>query len=147
MKPIATLLLLALVLSPASASTFEKAEYFKNAAAGQKKGDKIQGSLIVEDYEIRFVGRKGEAEVNIPASAIRKVQYERAAKPRYAEGILIAWPLLFTKSKKHYLTVHYTDSSGASQYMLVRLHKSNFRMALAEIEARTGSTVERIEEK
>ncbi len=147
MKSIASVLIVALALTPAYGSTFEKAEYLKKAAAGEKKSQKVKGNLIVEDYEIRFVSKQGEPQVSIPVSAIRSVQYERTAKPRYAEGILIAWPLLFTKSKKHYLTVHYTDSTGASQYMLVRLDKSNFREALAEIEARTGSKIERVEEK
>jgi hypothetical protein len=61
--------------------------------------------------------------------------------------MLVAWPLLFTKSKKHWLTFQYSDASGTGQYAIIRLDKSNFREALATVEAETGKKVERTEER
>ncbi len=129
---------------------FDKATYFPSAAAGEKKGkgEDIKGTLRfnTEMKVVEFAPEKGNG-FNIKYDTIRSMTYERAAKPRYAAGLLIAWPLLFTKSKKHWLTVQYTDPGGQGQFALVQLHKSNFREALATAEAETGKKIERIEER
>ena len=89
----------------------------------------------------------GHAVVQIPYSSIKSILYERAAKPRYATGLLFAWPLLFTKSKKHFLTMQYTDASGQGKFEIVRLDKDNVTTALAALQADTGVHIERTEER
>jgi hypothetical protein len=128
---------------------FRNAELFKGATAEKKKGDSVKGTLAFdkEKKEIRFLTGKGTPELTIGHEAIKSMTYERAAKPRYAEGILIAWPLLFTKSKKHYLTIQYSEPSGAGQYAIMRLDKNNYRDILATAEAQTGKRVDRSEER
>jgi len=77
------------------------------------------------------------------ASPRKGLLYEKAAKPRYAAGLLSGGPLLFTKSKKHYLTVDYIDAAGAPRYAIFHLDKSNFQEALDRAESETGKKVER----
>jgi hypothetical protein len=127
---------------------FDNADYLPKAAPGQKKAETTKGSLRFNSSakEVQFVSKKGTS-LAIKYDAVKSILYERAAKPRYAAGLLVAWPLLFTKSKKHYLTFHYTDEAGAGQYAIVRLDKGNFREALATAEAETGKKVERTEER
>ena len=96
--------------------------------------------------EIQFLGKGSAPAVSIKMDNIKSILYERTAKPRYAEGLLIAWPLLFTKSKSHYLTIQYNDEKEGSQYAIIRLDKSNYRDALASIEAGTGKQVQRSEQ-
>jgi hypothetical protein len=149
-KPFSCALLLALLFtgSALAQSEFGKAQYLKAAAAGQKNGDRIDGSLVFEsaEKELKFKDKNGADAFAIKYGAIKSMLYEKTAKPRYAAGLLIAWPLLFTKSKSHYLTVHYTDSAGGGQYVIVKLHKDNFRDTIAKAEAETGKKVERSEE-
>lgn len=144
-------LVIAVVASTCIAqTTFDKAVYLKAPAPGQKKGDTIKGVLVFDGAakELQFVVSKGGlAAFNIKYDAVKSLLYERSAKPRYALGLLVAWPLLFTKSKKHYLTIHYTDPAGAGQFVIVQLDKSNFQVALATAEAETGKKVERVEER
>jgi hypothetical protein len=90
---------------------------------------------------------KGQRELDIPFENITGLIYERASKPRYALGLLVAWPLLFTKSKKHYLTIQYKGADGQGQVAVIQLDKSNYQMAVATAEAQTGVKVERHEEK
>jgi len=127
---------------------FGKAEYVKPAAAGSKKGETVDGSLRFDaaKKEVQFVDKKGSSAVDIKYDAIKSMLYEKTAKPRYAAGLLLAWPLLFTKSKKHYLTIQYTDAAGAGQFVIIHLDKSNFREAVARAESETGKKVERSEE-
>jgi hypothetical protein len=54
---------------------------------------------------------------------------------------------LLAHSKKHYLTIQYTDASGAGQFAIVQLDKKNAQQAIAAAQAETGKNVERAEEK
>ena len=128
---------------------FDKAEYIKPAAAGSKKGATIAGILRLDatKKEVQFVDKKGNpAPLSVKYDAIKSLLYEKTSKPRYAAGLLVAWPLLFTKSKKHYLTIQYTDATGAGEFAIIHLDKSNFREAVDRAEAETGKKVERSEE-
>jgi hypothetical protein len=129
------------------ATDFDKAQYFRKTDNG-KKSDPVKGVVCVDPTakEIRFVNHDGKVEFAVPAMKIKNIVYERTAKPRYAEGLLIAWPLLFTKSKSHYLTVQFENASGAGEYAIVKLDKSNYREVLATIEAHTGQKIQRSEE-
>ncbi|HET8667581.1 MAG TPA: hypothetical protein VFM10_06335 [Terriglobales bacterium] len=146
------LIALALMVSLSMISAgqeFKRAELFKSAAPEKKKGDTVKGSLMFdkEKKQVLFLRQTGLPELTISHEAIKTMLYERASKPRYAEGILLAWPLLLTKSKKHYLTIQYTEPSGTGQYAIVRLDKSNVRDVLATAEAQIGKKVDRSEER
>ncbi len=118
------------------------------AAAGSKKGETVGGTLRFDSAKkaVQFVDKKGTPALSVKYDAIRSILYEKTAKPRYATGLLLAWPLLFTKSEKHYLTIQYTDAAGAGQFAIIRLDKSNFQGAMARAESETGKKVERAEE-
>lgn len=150
MKGVIKLVALLIVFSFAVASfaaDFDKAQYFRKMENGKKK-DPVKGVVCVDpaSKEIRFVNKDGGVEFAVASAKIKNIVYERTAKPRYAEGLLIAWPLLFTKSKSHYMTVQYEDEKGAGQYAIVKLDKSNYRDVLATIESQTGQKVQRSEE-
>lgn len=83
-----------------------------------------------------------EPSLKIPLESVTGIVYERAAKPRYALGLLVAWPLLFTKGKQHYLTVQHQDG-----YALFRLPKGKHREIVAALEAATGHHAEWHEER
>lgn len=130
-------------------SSFDRAEYLKAAElSGKKKGEAVKGSVYFDSSakNIEFHEKKSGTDLSIPYGSVKSLLYERASKPRYAEGILIAWPLLLTKSKKHYLTIQYADAGGTGKYAILHLDKSNYQAILAEAEAQTGKKVERSEE-
>jgi len=97
---------------------------------------------------MRFVVKdKDMTLLELPYSNITSAVYERAATPRYAAAVLVSPLFLFTKSKKHFLTVQYKGKDGQGQFALIRLDKKNYQMALAMIEAQTGIKIERHEDK
>ena len=93
------------------------------------------GSLVVAPDRLTF------NNLQIPAAQVSNIVYERASRPRYAAGLLLAWPLLFTKSKQHFLTVQHGD------YSVFKLDKNDYRQVLAAVEAATGRKIERQEER
>jgi hypothetical protein len=129
---------------------FSRAEYMKATATGQKKAEPtIKGDLCFDPAakKVEFRSGKGDPAFSISYAAIKSLFYEQANKPRYTEAVLISPLFLLSHSKKHFLTIQYTDSAGAGQYVIVHLDKKNAQEAIAAAESQTGKTVERVEEK
>jgi len=127
------------------ADTFKDVKYFYKAV-GNEKAEQIDGALKIDSDAQMIQFRCKKTVLEVPSSAVTNLIYERAAKPRYAVGVLVAWPFLFTKSKQHYLTIQYTDQEAA-KYALFKLDKGNYREILAAVEAATGKQVQRSEER
>ena len=133
-----------------AASKFDHAEYLKPKTEGQKKDERpVKGSISFDKDKksVEFLDAKGAAVVSIPDDKIKSMIYEKTSKPRYAEAILISPFFLFTHSKKHFLTIQYTDADGQGKFAMIHMDKGNARDIVAAAEAETGKTVERSEEK
>jgi hypothetical protein len=129
---------------------FNRAEYMKATATGQKKAQpSVKGDLCFDPStkKIEFRNGKGDPAFSIKYDAIKSLLYEQAAKPRYTEAVLISPLFLLAHSKKHFLTIQYTDTAGASQFVIVHLDKKNAQEAIAAAESQTGKSVDRVEEK
>ena len=120
-------------------TAFAKSMLIKTNDEG--KTDKIDGILRVDSDKILFESKKGGRAFETAYSEVTKLVYERTKKPRYSAGLLLAWPLLFTKEKQHYLTI---EAKG--KFAFIKLHKDHYRAAVAAVEASSGKTVERLEE-
>lgn len=123
------------------ADRFKDVKYVKTA---EKKADEIEGELEIDKQNggIRFLS-KGSELVKVEKQQVTSLLYERTSRPRYVSGLLLAWPLLFTKGKKHFLTIQYKNSAGQGEFALLHLDKSNYQAILAAAEAATGVKVER----
>ena len=129
---------------------FGRAEYMKATSSGQKKAEPaIKGDLCFDTNKKKVEFRCGERvpAFSISYESIKSLLYEQAAKPRYTEAVLISPLFLLSHAKKHFLTIQYTDSTGASQFVIVHLDKKNAREAIAAAESQTGKSIERVEEK
>jgi len=143
-------LLFATVSLAATATKFDHAEYLRPKTEGQKKDDHpVKGSISFDKDKktVEFADEKGVFVVSIPDDKIKSILYEKTSKPRYAEALLISPFFLFTHSKKHFLTIQYTDTDGQGKFAMIHLDKGNARDVVAAAEAETGKKVERAEEK
>jgi hypothetical protein len=129
---------------------YNHAEYLRPKVEGQKKDDHpVKGSISFDKDKqaVVFLDEKGASVLNIPNDKIKSMLYEQTSKPRYAEAILISPFFLFTHSKKHFLTIQYTDPDGQGKFALIHMDKGNARDIVATAEAHTGKKVDRTEEK
>src|SRR5215472_5407456 len=136
-------------MHPAS-NKFDHSEYMQATSAGQKKAaPAVKGTLSFETEKktVDFLDQKGSPAFSIKYESIKNILYEKTSTPRYAEAVLISPLFLFSHSKKHFLTIQYTDAAGAGQFAIVHLDKKNAREAVAMAEAQTGKKVEQVEEK
>jgi hypothetical protein len=129
---------------------FDHAEYMKPKTEGQKKDDHpVKGSVSFDRDKktVDFLDEKGASVLSIPNDKIKSMLYEKTSKPRYAEAILISPFFIFAHSKKHFLTIQYTDVDGQGKFAMIHMDKGNARDIVAAAEAETGKKVERAEEK
>jgi hypothetical protein len=133
-----------------ASTEFGKVEYLPPKVEGQKhSSDPIKGHIIFDKDKkaIEFQNDKGEMVVTIPYDKIKSMLYEKTSRPRYAEAILLSPFFLFTKTKKHFLTIQYTDDKGEGKFAMLHMDKSNARDIVNTAEADTGRKVETSEEK
>lgn len=123
------------------ADTFGDVEYIHQGEKGKRERE--GGRLIIHSAGKHIVFQSGDrTEMDVPFDRVTHLVYEKASKPRYAAGLLLAWPLLFTKSKQHFLTVQYRQGDEGKY-----ASEGNYREVLASTEAATGQKIDRDEER
>jgi hypothetical protein len=104
-------------------------------------GTGVGGSLdLSDDHYFAFYSKK--TSLRVPYSQINLVEYGQQVNRRIALAIIISPLFLATKSRKHFLTVGYTDDHGEQQALVFQVDKSNIRTTLVSLEARTGRRIE-----
>ena len=109
--------------------------------------EKKEGRLdLAGDSTFVFSWDKGKWEA--PFKGITRMEYGQKAGRRVGAAIALsavtlAGPaLLFSKKRKHYVTLHVSDAGGASQAAVFELSKGTYKKTIASLEAKTGLKVE-----
>ncbi|HZI20280.1 MAG TPA: hypothetical protein VEY09_16990 [Pyrinomonadaceae bacterium] len=154
MRALAIALCLTLVLTPtAFALDSKKAAYIGGTAADFKGAKKnVEGTLALDnERELRFSHKfNGKAGAYaIPYDKIIDIEYGHKTGRRVGAAVataLLISPvglfLLFSKKRKHYVTVGYSDDEGKEQVAVFELGKDLVRTALPILETRSGKKIE-----
>jgi len=134
--------LVASFVAPLAAVGSREAEYIGGTIAGMDEG--TEGRLITSDPDhLRFEPKKkGAPNVQIPYSAVTSLEYGQKAGRRVAVGVLITPWALFSKKRKHFLTVSFNDADGKEQAIVLELGKDIIRTSLTVVETRSGKAIE-----
>jgi len=146
---------LCLVFVPAAIGStaeikFDKVDYMPPKIEGQKKSAQpVKGHVIFDKEKkiVEFQDAKGQIIVTIPYDKIKSLLYEKTSRPRYAEAILVSPFFLFSKTKRHFLSIQYADANEAGAFCMLHMDKSNAIDIVNTAEAETGKHIERTEEK
>ncbi len=142
MRRLISALLVVTLLSPSAAFAVDgkKAAYAGGTVAGIRQ--QAEGTFQTSDPErLRFdAGKHGGLE--IPYKNITGLEYGQKAGRRVAVAVLISPLALFSKKRNHFLTVTYTDASGAEQAAVFELGKDIIRTSLKVLEVRSGREIE-----
>src|SRR5262245_60604698 len=92
-----------------NAQDFGGAQLLKRPAPERTKGPLVDGSLRFDGTAkaLVFTAKAGGDVLSTSYASIRTLTYERAATPRYWLGVVTVHELLFTREKKHFLTIQY----------------------------------------
>jgi hypothetical protein len=86
--------------------------------------------------------RAGGNSFEVPYKDVTNLEYGMRVSRRYVSAVLISPLFLIAKSKKHFLTIGYTDKDGAEQAIVLQVGKDDIRPLLVSLEARTGRRIE-----
>jgi hypothetical protein len=81
-------------------------------------------------------------EFRVPYQRVNTLEYGQSVSRRWAAAVLLSPMLLLSKTRKHFVTLGYTDAAGKQQVLVFRVQKGDIRSVLAGLEARTGRRVE-----
>ena len=79
--------------------------------------------------------------LRVPYSQINQIEYGQKVGRQVLAAITVSPLFLLNKTRKHFLTLGFTDTTGSQQAIVVRVDKGDIRAVLASLEARTGLRV------
>ncbi len=147
---IASLLVVSLLWSPlAEAAVRGKSAKYTGGTVAQFK-EAVNGKWDLEDAALVFTPKKKEwGALNIPYDKIDSLEFGQKIGRRVGgalAGALIVSPvfllLLFSKKKKHFLTIGYKDAEGKAQGAVFELSKGIVHESLTLLETKSGKKVE-----
>jgi hypothetical protein len=103
--------------------------------------EKTEGKSSTADEKI-FVFEYPGGKLTIPYDRINSLEYGQKAGRRVGVAIAVTPLALFSKKRKHYLTVGFTDENEKQQAAVFELGKNIVRVTLATLEARSGRKIE-----
>jgi hypothetical protein len=117
----------------------DKAMYVGGTVAELKEG--TQGAMSAKDENV-FVFTHDGQRFTVPYDRINDLEYGQKAGRRLGVAIALTWMALFSKKRKHFLTVGYKDANDKQQAAVFELGKNIVRVTLASMEARTGQKID-----
>lgn len=112
----------------------------------------VEGNFNLSDEKLlkfEYKWNKESKVYNIPFDQIIDLEYGQKAGRRVGAAIATAVLLspvglflLFSKKRKHYVTIGYKDSEGKEQAAVFELGKDIVRTSLPILEARSGKKIE-----
>jgi hypothetical protein len=117
----------------------DKAEYVGGTLAAM--APKTEGVLATSDTtKLIFVGEKSGGIVEIPYKKVLDIEYGQKVGRRWKSALLLGPAMLFSKGRKHYVTITFKGQSG-DEAAIFELGKEIVRPTLTILEARTGRKV------
>lgn len=118
----------------------DKAMYVGGTVAGLK--EKSEGRFdTTNSAGLKFSANK-QATLTIPYDHITELEYGQKAGRRVGVAIMVSPIALFSKKRKHYLTITYKDDAGKEQAAVFELGKDMVRTRLKVIETRSGKEIQ-----
>lgn len=119
-----------------------RALYIGGTIAGLAEGTECILSTQSEDALMFTPQKKGRQSLSIPYASITALEYGQKAGRRVAMAVLVSPWALFSKKRKHYLTITFTDAAGKEQAGVFELGKKIVRTTLTIVEVRSGKQIE-----
>ncbi|MDX1981482.1 MAG: hypothetical protein SFV51_14540 [Bryobacteraceae bacterium] len=103
--------------------------------------EKTEGRLdLSSETEGRFNAKKGT--FGFAYKKITSIEYGQKAGRRIGVALAVNPLFLFSKKRKHFLTIGFADEAGKTQGAVLEIGKGNVRTVLSVLETRSGQKVE-----
>jgi hypothetical protein len=142
MKPAIALVLCLLILFSISTEAgldSKKAMYIGGTVTSIK--EQTEGKASTNDEKV-FLFVYKEGRLTIPYDRVNDLEYGQKAGRRLGLALTISPWLLFSKKRKHFLTIGFQDENDKQQAAVFEIGKDIVRTTLASMEARTGKKID-----
>lgn len=103
--------------------------------------EKAEGPIdLSNEKRLTFIP-KDSAMLEIPWDRVSQLEYGQNVARRWRSAILLSPLALFSKAKKHFVTITYQDKDKVEQAIVLEFDKDDIRMVLASLKARTLQTI------
>jgi hypothetical protein len=103
--------------------------------------EKAEGPIdLSNEKRLTFIP-KDSAMLEIPWDRVSQLEYGQNVARRWRSAILLSPIALFSKAKKHFVTITYQDKDKVEQAIVLEFDKDDIRMVLASLKARTLQTI------
>ena len=137
---VAVALLVTFAVQPLLAVDGKKAQYIGGTVAGAKEGAEAKLDTSNETT-LRFAAEKMPL-LEIPYASIAELEYGQKAGRRVGVAIMVSPLALFSKKRKHFLTISFKDLAGKDQAAVFELGKDIVRTTLTVLETRSGKDIQ-----
>lgn len=107
----------------------------------QSVPEATEGELDTSDDELLIFQSKADG-FEIPYDGITSLEYGQKAGRRVGVAIVITVWALFSKKRKHFLTIGYSDEAGQPQGVVLEIGKKHVKKTIVILEVRSGQKVE-----
>jgi len=97
--------------------------------------------LILTTDKTYFVFYSKHTQVKVPYGRINLLEYGQDVSRRYLAAAIISPLFLMAKKREHFLTVGFQNDDGQQEALIFKIEKSDVRLTLVSLEARTGQKV------
>jgi len=117
----------------------KKAMYVGGTVTSIKEA--TEGTSSTNDEKV-FVFTYKDGKLEVPYDRINDLEYGQKAGRRLGLALAISPWLLFSKKRKHFLTIGFQDANDKQQAAVFEIGKDIVRTTLASMEARTGKKID-----
>jgi len=140
-RTIATLVIFAFLVEAAFAGLgSSKAMYVGGTISAIK--DRTEGKLSTDDEKMMVFDSGKDGKLSVPYEQINSLEYGQKAGRRLGLAIVVNPLFLFSKKRKHFLTVGFLDDAKKQQAAVFELGKGAIQPTLKALEAKTGKKVD-----
>jgi len=141
MKRIFVLLVGVSLVVPVFAVGKGKAKYMGGSSPGVKDG--TEGPIDLKDAGSLYwqADNGNEGRISFAWSAVTEMEYGQKVSRRWRSAILLSPLALFSKARKHFMTIAYKDALNKEQAVVFEFDKDGIRQAMAILKARTGKQI------
>lgn len=103
--------------------------------------ENTEGKISTVDASALIFEHKG-GKVTIPYDKVNSLEYGQKAGRRLGLAVAVSPLFLFSKKRRHYLTIGFTDENQKQQAAVLELGKDVIRPTISALETRTGKKVD-----
>ena len=104
--------------------------------------EKTEGKADFSSPEAMVFTADRKYKVDVPYKGITSIEYGQKAGRRVGVALAVSPVALFSKKRKHYVSIAFTDASGGKQGAVFEVSKGLVRTFVSNLETRSGKTVE-----